>query len=780
MSNSKIETEQTHENVKLTLDDKEKERFNQRFTHNFNRFVSCDFTTLTNGEFLQEFVRRCSTGLDFGKDDINGLLEALTGAVLVGNLDARQRCLPILYQIGEIYLADEEKDQILCLHTILREWFAEEEEILPGADTIIKTLINCVEWLLFHNYLEELVETFTIWQGISREEVTKSQVIRGMAGRSLDYFRKKSFLAVLTDTYLKDSDKRDAVTTIMQSLAPASGVYLLEKSLESQDRAERGVLLDLVATFERHAVAAIGEILRSKPAKEDLEVILPLLQQVGGQESIELAQNLHTHEDESIQLLSVGIVAHVAGNDASGELCYALDVVSAPVKLHILRLLLGEGVEDEVFFETLCDLALQGEDFDPDISHQILISVLTGLKKFPKEETVEVLQKMKQIFSEKKNIKQVELLVDEALHYIEPKLRHKGLSGGNASDDVSFDFDPVEQNLSSKKVREIENTVQKLIKTGELKKASVYIYNQAVIASSQSDFTVAEMLRDRLLEVDPYALTEVVRLGELIEETKSGAITPHHLEIWKELCEKITEEEYSVIYHNFRLENYAAEQIIVKSGETDNSLFFLNSGNVSLHCGNPGNQSFLRKYGPGDILGGEQFFSASVWTVTLTAMTDVQLHVLDRKGWGRAIQELPQLEAKIVEFNNKYKRIADLLKMTGDERRIYFRHSVTIPSRHFLIDQYGRKNERSCRGELIDISQGGVAFSVKLANKDVAQGLLGRQIVTTIEINNETREVAGLVVGVRQQDPLEKTYSVHIKLAEELDEGFCAIVQTSE
>ncbi len=33
--------------------------------------------------------------------------------------------------------------------------------------------------------------------------------------------------------------------------------------------------------------------------------------------------------------------------------------------------------------------------------------------------------------------------------------------------------------------------------------------------------------------------------------------------------------------------------------------------------------------GASSILGGEQFFSASVWTVTLKALTDVHLQVLD-------------------------------------------------------------------------------------------------------------------------------------------------------
>ena len=60
------------------------------------------------------------------------------------------------------------------------------------------------------------------------------------------------------------------------------------------------------------------------------------------------------------------------------------------------------------------------------------------------------------------------------------------------------------------------------MKKGQQKEAGGLIYDQAVNYLNQKKYAVAEMLRDRLLEVNPLALSEVIQLGELIEEHKSN------------------------------------------------------------------------------------------------------------------------------------------------------------------------------------------------------------------------------------------------------------------
>ena len=134
-----------------------------------------------------------------------------------------------------------------------------------------------------------------------------------------------------------------------------------------------------------------------------------------------------------------------------------------------------------------------------------------------------------------------------------------------------------------------------------------------------------------MLEINPMALSEVIRAGEIIEEEKSSSISSNHLKIWGDLYEKMTTEEFTAMYYALRLEKYHADDVIVRSGETDTSLYFVNSGFVGIYCYHGSQEVFLKRMQPGDILGVDQFFSVSVWTVTLKAQSEVQIHVLDRR-----------------------------------------------------------------------------------------------------------------------------------------------------
>ncbi|HKJ65787.1 MAG TPA: PilZ domain-containing protein, partial [Desulfopila sp.] len=87
-----------------------------------------------------------------------------------------------------------------------------------------------------------------------------------------------------------------------------------------------------------------------------------------------------------------------------------------------------------------------------------------------------------------------------------------------------------------------------------------------------------------------------------------------------------------------------------------------------------------------------------------------------------------------------------------------------------LLDIYGGSTgKRVFHGEMIDISKGGLSFTIRISKKESTHLLLGRQIVS--EITHKGRQVLeclGLIMGVTRQHEMLKEYSVHIKFYQEL------------
>ncbi len=177
--------------------------------------------------------------------------------------------------------------------------------------------------------------------------------------------------------------------------------------------------------------------------------------------------------------------------------------------------------------------------------------------------------------------------------------------------------------------------------------------------------------------------------------------------------------------------------------------------------------------GPGSVLGWDQFFSASVWTVTLRALSDVQLQVLDHAEFQKIAEDFPGMEEKLRQYCDKYGGIPELLKMSGDDRREYPRYQLSLFTQNLLFDLYGNKGKRSFKGELIDISRNGLAFIIKISSRNNAKLLLGRQIISTLLLagGEVLAECSGIVVGVRYHDVVAKDSTVHVKLSQRIEDA---------
>ncbi|MFT5698107.1 MAG: hypothetical protein ACI8ZB_000961 [Desulforhopalus sp.] len=773
--------EEVLESVKLSIENAERQRRKLRFQHNFKEFAKDGVQVLKNDEFLSDLLDFLKT-LDEKKPEGRAVtLTCLRDAVVNEEVPIRERALSILSQYSQFV---HDKNDRLGISEVLEcfySWLLFEDEVLPGSVVLCKRIEELMEWLIWKGLVKDAEKIVLVLSQIHLGQIEKNPAIRGMAGTCIDTLKKKSILETLTDGYLAENERRQYYKRILILLRSRAIAYLLNRVVESHSRKERLALIDLIKMFGDDSVPVLLKCLKTDPSWSVVRNVIFILTQIGDLELYKNIEMYTRYPDERVQLEVLRFIAKFEGEEKNNHLINALSFVGERLKIHVLRLLTEQNYKNEDTFSAIQDLADMRGAFSASIGVELLSAIITSLKSFPFKESVLVLQEMKADYSRTVGGSHIVLLIDEALNIIEPQIRHSHREKGVIDEVISFDSDPMQKQAAFAVINDIEQQIQRYVKKGEQKEASGLIYDQAVVALSRKDYTVAEMLRDRLLEVNPLALSDVIQLGEMIEEHKSNSITSHHIEIWSELYEEMTSEEFSTLYYALRQENYNKGDVIVKSGETDSNLYFVNSGYISLNCTSGGKEVFLKRMQPSDILGAEQFFSASVWTVSLKALTAVQLHVLDQAKWADVIVAEPDMEDKLQRYCEKYKKIAELLKMSGDERREYPRHPVCLITKNMLLDPYGKKGKRSFNCELIDISKTGLAFTIRIANKDSAKLLLGRQIITTISVDGkEMSPCSGVIVGVKIHDPDMFEFSVHVKLSKKIDDtSLRKIVETS-
>lgn len=755
------------DNVQARLKEQEDDRKKIRFQHSLSIFTEGDYRILLNDEFIQglSFCFRKENFPEVGT--LNQILDALMGAAVCDDVTLRQRALPVVYQAANFFIRIENKEGVLCVLAIMLEWMRSETESYPGGEPIAKRVEESIQWLFDRNEFSEVEYGLTLLHRIKSGEIYNTPSMRAMIAKSVRQFATDQTLQKLVNAYMPPRADKSLYLRILIALNPESVFFLLDQLLQNENKNERLSIVKLVSAFGDEATPALVTALEGQPSWSVVRNIILIFGEIGNPDNYQYISEYHGFSDERVQLETVSATIKLGGEDKREHLINAMLEVNERLKLHILRVLLEENSQDENLYEALKDLAAQRATFSYSVGTQLLSSIITSFKKFPRPETIEYLLDMKEDYAKGADVGQIVLLIEEAINYIEPKIRHGYQSISGADDEsIVFDNDPAQQQFASNLLKSIDSNVQKYLRVGDMKGASAYIYEQAITATHQGNFAIAEVLRDRLLEVNPLALTEVVKIGEVIDGQRTVSITPHHIEIWQELYDRMTTKQFNALYYNSVQESYGKDEIIVRSGETDKCLYFLNSGTISLTCNSGENEIFLRKMNPGDIVGAEQFFSASVWTVNLKAFSGVQVQVIAQDGWKKILDEAPELEEKLEIFCQRYEKVADLVKMSGDDRRMESRHALNLKSRHILLDPFGKRGKRSFGGELIDLSRTGIAFTIKMSNQKIANTLLGRQILSYLEMDGAVYpEFAGVVVGVKLFDAMQQKYSVHVKLA---------------
>ena len=324
-----------------------------------------------------------------------------------------------------------------------------------------------------------------------------------------------------------------------------------------------------------------------------------------------------------------------------------------------------------------------------------------------------------------------------------------------------------------------ERLVDKYISENKTEPAVNLLFEIITKCAKEKNFPKAESLREKLMEVDPMALSEIIRSAEIIEEEKSGSLDKAHMDIWSGLYGKLTPEESNALFYSMKEVVYDANENVFKKGDHNSMLYFIDKGELKMVYEQQGKVILLKKLKPGEIAGQDTFFSISVCTTSLLTLSKVKMNCLEKDVLARWSKEIPTLEPKLKDYSLKTESAHDLLKKKGMDRRLVNRHNISGKVAVQMINASGNPVGKAFRGELSDISASGISFYIKTSDRKNASFLLGRNLNLLFAVPGnaafEKITQTGTVIGVSYH--LFNDYIIHLKFSRELGSELVAEIE---
>ena len=283
-------------------------------------------------------------------------------------------------------------------------------------------------------------------------------------------------------------------------------------------------------------------------------------------------------------------------------------------------------------------------------------------------------------------------------------------------------------------------------------------------AAQNKQFDKAEALQEWLLQIEPMALAESIHATELIEESKIALIDQEFYLIWKSIVDILTTEEIIAFYHAMNCKSYANGEHIVKQGQIHSELFFVNTGRVQMYTHIEGREIPLQIIQEGGVLGHGTFFELSVWTSSAKSQ-GAEVYALSFDNLQKLENKFPGIESKLSDYCSHIDTSTTLLNKMRRSRRELERKVISGKLSFLLLGADGKKTDVEGRGNILDISQGGLCFTVHSSKRKNTYQLFGKPICLTIKRSNSKPQIErnGRILAVRDHDIIGNAYSVHVQ-----------------
>jgi CRP-like cAMP-binding protein len=312
--------------------------------------------------------------------------------------------------------------------------------------------------------------------------------------------------------------------------------------------------------------------------------------------------------------------------------------------------------------------------------------------------------------------------------------------------------------------------VDQHVKNKDTGPAAKLLFEMIVKYAGEKDFEKAESLRDKLMDVEPMALSDIIKSGEIIEEEKSKSIDQAHMKLWSELYKNMTAEERSTLFFAMKSIKYDAGHTIFKKGDHDSRLYLINKGQIKLVFQQGDKEIFIKELKPGDMLGEDAFFSLFLSTTTAITLSAVELNYLEKDILSKWELKSYGVEPKLHDYYLKTKKIDDTFETKGSQQRTHERVAISGKVRVQFMDSSGIPVVESIIGALSDISEGGMSFYLNIKKERITKMFIEPRLNLKFSLivgSSEQRfDLNGTMVAAI---PHYYDYSIHVKFDNRLD-----------
>ncbi len=315
----------------------------------------------------------------------------------------------------------------------------------------------------------------------------------------------------------------------------------------------------------------------------------------------------------------------------------------------------------------------------------------------------------------------------------------------------------------------VGSEIQDLLNRGKKCEAIALMLAQVDICAHKKQFDMAEQLREWILQTDSTSLHEIILAAEIIEEQKNRSISDAYRAAWAKLAGKLSTEEFSSLYHAMVHKHYKTGEIVVDQGQFVSTLFFVDRGKVQLFSASHGGEYAMKTLEAGEIFGAETFFDISIWTMSARSLgADIS-----QLTWDRLLnlkESNPALRTKLMDYCSQFKLNNIAFDKPGTTRRRFERVRISGKVAVALVRNTGEESLFGTKGNLIDISRGGLAFSLRFSKKKNAIALLGQDVSVTVRTDLSPHSVQrnGVIKAVQCHDFVGNDYTIHMEFQKTL------------
>ncbi|WP_233249189.1 HEAT repeat domain-containing protein [Desulfobulbus oligotrophicus] len=620
----------------------------------------------------------------------------------------------------------------------------------------------------------QAAETAQILRSLTAHTATDDPVdpsVRQHAAAALKKLSTVPTLEHLLELYLHSETHQEAAARLLGELGTESAEYQLQQLMDSDSRFERKRLLSLIKQTGNPALSILLEQLQKDPPWFVVRNIIRLLGDIGTPELFTTIQPFIHHSDVRVQEEVLNASVKIGNEDLKDFLLQTLQTADNTLKPKVVQLIATH--HDERFVRPLTELLESTKSFAGKGEHDLQLAICRTLGNIGSRRAGASLTRV----AESKTMLGIAGYSDEvrqaavtALKQIRKATEQRSLEESAAIDrGPSKETTPPSSLPAAETVTEQEAAIFQLADEGKRESAIQQLVDLISATAQAGDFKTAERLRERIYEIDGMALGPIIRTGELIEQAKMGTIKEEDKEIWATLRKHLTAQEFQTIYHELNEQQYKPEDTIVSQGDKNDALFFITQGSVKVSHRVGTRELFITTLNRGEMVG-ENFFTPSVWTATLTSLTPSRVHVLPQAALAAWQEQFPGLRGKLHTYYLANNTIRTTLEKKGLERRTDHRYSLSRKIQVQPINNLEKPIGRGFRAETIDISLGGLAFLIRISRQENARLLLGRKMQIVLPVGGKIQfmHLKGLVIGIQPFQVLENDFSVHFKFDQPL------------